>query len=225
MTDIGKGYSSTNPPQVNVSLDSTEFEKITKITNVQGWSAIITGIAATDGTNGNDALKFEFQVETNQLAADLLVGYPVLIHDTQLGDGVISIDADDASVVGVGTTFLDNIYKVHQITGTQRTGVITCNVSSTSAIAGIAQTGQYDQTNLGITTSLGRISWGRLYNPLDGVVRGYEDAGPASNALNLVVSGKTVNVGLSSFPTIQRRTYDPASHKGLRNTGAIRTIG
>ena len=218
MTDIGKGYSSTNPPQVNVSLDATEFEKVTKITNVQGWSAIITGIAATDGTNGNDALKFEFQVESNQLASDLLVGYPVLIHDTQLGDGVISIDADDASVVGVGTTFLDNVYKVHQITGTQRTGVITCNVSSTSAIAGIAQTGQYDQTNLGITTSLGRISWGRLYNPLDGVVRD-------ENPLNLVVSGKTVNVGLSSFPTIQRRTYDPASHKGLRNTGAIRTIG
>ena len=218
VTDIGKGYSSTNPPQVNVSLDATEFEKVTKITNVQGWSAIITGIAVTDGTNGNDALKFEFQVESNQLASDLLVGYPVLIHDTQLGDGVISIDADDASVVGVGTTFLDNVYKVHQITGTQRTGVITCNVSSTSAIAGIAQTGQYDQTNLGITTSLGRISWGRLYNPLDGVVRD-------ENPLNLVVSGKTVNVGLSSFPTIQRRTYDPASHKGLRNTGAIRTIG
>ena len=218
ITDIGKGYSSTNPPQVNVSLDATDFEKITKITNVQGWSAIITGIAETVGTNGNDALKFEFQVETNQLAADLLVGYPILIHDTQLGDGVISIDADDASVVGVGTTFLDNVYKVHQITSTQRTGVITCNVSSTSAIAGIAQTGQYDQTNLGITTSLGRISWGRLYNPLDGVVR---DESP----LNLVISGKTTNVGLSSFPTIQRRTYDPASHKGLRNTGAIRTIG
>ena len=218
ITDAGKGYSVSNPPQVNVSLDSTEFEKITKITNVQGWSAIITGIAVTDGTNGNAALKFEFQVESNQLAADLLAGYPVLIHDTEIGDGVISIDADDASVVGVGTTFLDNVYKVHQITGTQRTGVITCNVSSTSVIAGLAQTGQYDQTNLGITTSLGRISWGRLYNPLDGVVRG-------EDPINLVISGKTTNVGLSSFPTIQRRTYDPASHKGLRNTGAIRTIG
>ena len=225
VTDVGKGYSVSNPPQVNVSLDATEFEKITKITNVQGWSAIITGIAETVGTNGNAALKFEFQVETNQLASDLLVGYPVLIHDTELGDGVISIDTDDASVVGVGTTFLDNVYKVHQVTGTQRTGVITCNVSSTSAISGIAQTGQYDQTNLGITTSLGRISWGRLYNPLDGIVRGYEGLGSAGNALNLVVSGKTTNVGLSSFPTIQRRTFDPASHKGLRNTGAIRTIG
>ena len=31
-------------------------------------------ITITDGTNGNDALKFEFQVETNQLAADLLAG-------------------------------------------------------------------------------------------------------------------------------------------------------
>ena len=148
-----------------------------------------------------------------------------MIHGTQIGDGIISIDADDASVVGVGTTFLDNVYKVHQTQAVQRTGIITCNVSSTSAIAGIAQTGQYDQTNLGITTSLGRISWGRLYNPLDGVVRDHEGSGPAHDALNLVVSGKTVNVGLSSFPTIQRRTYDPASHKGLRNTGAIRTIG
>ena len=218
ITDAGKGYSVSNPPQVIVPSEATDFEKITKITNVQGWTGIITKIEATTGTNGNAALKFEFQVETNQLASDLLVGYPVFIHDTQIGDGVISIDADDASVVGVGTTFLDTVYKVHQIQAVQRTGIITCNVSSTSNISGLIQEGQYDQTNLGITTSLGRISWGRLYNPLDGIVR------DADNPLTLTVSGKTTNSGLSTFPTIQRRTFDPSSHKGLRNTGAIRTI-
>ena len=141
-----------------------------------------------------------------------------MIHGTQIGDGIISIDADDASVVGVGTTFLDNVYKVHQTHAVQRTGVITCNVSSTSNITGLIQQGQYNQNNLGLTTSLGRISWGRLYNPLDGVVR------DSDNPLSLTVSGKTTNSGLTTFPTIQRRTYDPSSHKGLRNTGAIRTI-
>ena len=218
ITDAGKGYSVSNPPQVIVPSEATDFEKLSKITNVQGWTGIITKIEATTGTNGNPALKFEYQVETNQLAADLLVGYPVFIHDTQIGDGVISIDSDDASVVGVGTTFLDNVYKVHQTQAVQRTGIITCNVSSTSNITGLLQEGQYNQNNLGITTCLGRISWGRLYNPLDGIVR------DADNPLTLTVSGKTTNSGLSTFPTIQRRTYDPSSHKGLRNTGAIRTI-
>ena len=218
ITDAGKGYSVSNPPQVIVPSEATDFEKITKITNVQGWTGIITKIEATTGTNGNAALKFEYQVETNQLASDLLAGWPVFIHDTQIGDGVISIDTDDASVVGVGTTFLDNVYKVHQTQAVQRTGIITCNVSSTSNISGLIQVGQYDQTNLGITTCLGRISWGRLYNPLDGIVR------DADNPLTLTVSGKTTNSGLSTFPTIQRRTYDSSSHKGLRNTGAIRTI-
>ena len=128
ITDAGKGYSVSNPPQVIVPSEATDFEKISKITNVQGWTGIITKIEATTGTNGNPALKFEYQVETNQLAADLLVGYPVFIHDTQIGDGVISIDADDASVVGVGTTFLDNVYKVHQTQAVQRTGIITLSL-------------------------------------------------------------------------------------------------
>ena len=134
-----------------------------------------------------------------------------MIKDTKIGDGIISVDSHDTSIVGIGTSFADNIYKVHDIASSGRTGEITCNILSTTNHVGLASTGGFDQTNIGITTSLGRLSWGRLYN-----------ATRDSNPISIGVTGFTVDVGLSSFPTIQRKNYTDSSLKGLRNTGAIR---
>ena len=54
-------------------------------------------------------------------------------------------------------------------------------------------------------TNVGRLSWGRLA----GFTRNNSPLGAA-------VSGYTVNPGLTTFPTIQRRGY------GLRDTGSLR---
>ena len=62
----------------------------------------------------NPALKFFFRAD--KTANTLLVGYPVFIKDTTVGTGVISVDTHNSSIVGIGTTFLDNIYKVHAVT-------------------------------------------------------------------------------------------------------------
>jgi hypothetical protein len=53
----------------------------------------------------------------------------------------------------------------------------------------------------------GYYSWGRL-----------SSLSRASNPISIGVSGRTINSGLSTFPTIQRRGY------GLRDNGAIRKI-
>ena len=37
-------------------------------------------------------------------------GYPVMIYGTGVGHGVVSVYDSNDSVVGVGTTFLDNIH-------------------------------------------------------------------------------------------------------------------
>ena len=218
ITDGGLGYSISNPPQVIIDLPQFKTEKITGIEFLDGFSGIITGITTTTGTNGHPlALKFFFRAD-NGLQANLLkVGYPVFIHDTNVGNGLTSVDSQDSSVVGIGTTFCDNIYMVaSRGTPAGELGSIVCNVhtNSTSSILGIAVTGNFDPAAPGISTQLGKISWGRLHT----VTRN-------ENPISIGVTGLTVNSGLTTFPTIQRKNYTIGSLRGLRSSGAIRVFG
>ena len=108
---------------------------------------------------------------------------------------------------------MDNIYKVASVASNGTNGEIVCNIQNGSNTVGIATTAFY---SAGITssTSLGRLSWGRLYRGTRG-----------SDPISIGVTGLTVNSGLTTFPTIQRKNYDPTSHRGLRSTGAIRVFG
>ena len=50
-------------------------------------------------------------------------------------------------------------------------------------------------------------------------------ADSSSNPISIGVTGLTVDAGLSTFPTIQRRYFNGVnSELGLRNTGAIRVV-
>ena len=121
--------------------------------------------------------------------------------------------------MSIGTTFLDNIYMVNAITSSGENGEIICNVKNGSNIGGISTTGFHNPANIGLTTSLGRLSWGRLYTTLP--------SQPVRSAtpISIGVTGFTVNSGLTTFPTIQRRNYSETSLKGLRSTGALRVFG
>ena len=208
----GLGYTFTNPPNVVIGLPEFQTEKITSIDDAQGFTGIITGIAPT--TNGSQpAIKFFFRASKNIAANGLIIGYPVLIKDTSVGNGVTSVDTHNSSVVGIGTTFLDNVYKIHDIASNGEDGEIVCNVMSGSNLSGITTTGHH--APIGVTSSiLGRLSWGRLYN-----------ATRSNNPISIGVTGLTVNTGLTTFPTIQRKNYDQTSLRGLRSSGAIRVFG
>ena len=214
--NIGLGYTHTNPPQVIISRPRYQTEEMTSFDNVEGYTGIITGISTAEGSGGagTKALKFFFTSHKSN-ANKLSVGYPLLIKDTTIGDGVTSIDGHDDSVVAIGTQFLDNIYKVHTFSQlSDFRAEITCDVLSTTNTTGFAQTGYYDITNIGLTTSLGTISWGRIYN-------GTRSTSPIS----IGVTGLTVDSGLSTFPTIQRRYFEGLNSEfGLRNTGSIRIV-
>ena len=214
--NIGLGYTHTNPPQVIIKKPLYQTEKMTSFDNVEGYTGIITGISTAQGSGGagTKALKFFFTSHKSN-ANKLAVGYPLLIKDTTIGSGVTSVDGHDNSVVAIGTHFLDNIYKVHTFTQlSDFRAEITCDILSTTNTTGFAQTGYYDITNIGLTTSLGTISWGRIYN-------GTRSTSPIS----IGVTGLTVDSGLSTYPTIQRRYYNGLNSEfGLRNTGSIRTV-
>ena len=206
----GLGYTFTNPPNVIIESPTFQTEKITSIDDVEGFTGIITGITGTT-VSGQKALKFFFRA--TKTASSLLLGYPVLIKDTTVGNGIVSVDTHNSSIVGIGTTFLDNVYKVHAISTNGEDGVITCNVQNSSNVS-IAETGFHYPTGIGTSKSLGRLSWGRLYN-----------ATRSTSPISIGVTGLTVNSGLNTFPTIQRKNYTAASLRGLRSTGAIRVFG
>ena len=201
--NAGFGYTSTNPPQMIIEIPKASTELITTIENVQGFSGIITGISTTTGTGGHPlALKINFRADASD-ANDLLAGYPILVYNTTVGTGLTSVNSGDSSTVGIGTQFLDNVYIVNSKTNSGPNAEIICNVHTNSNIVGIATTG----SAIAPVLSLGTVSWGRIYNYAS-----------RSNPISIGVTGLVVDSGLSTFPTIQRRTF------GLRNSGSIRKL-
>ena len=193
------GFGYTNSlnvpvaPQIIIPQPRLVNEVVTNIQNVQGNTGIITGISTVAGIGTDLAIKF---FTDNTL--DLQVGYHIVVTDTTVGSGVTSIYTHDNDIIGVGTEFVDNVYRVHQIPVANE---IVCNIKSDTVSTGIQILGT------SIYNPNGYYSWGRLTN----FVRNAEP-------ISIGVSGRTVTSGLSTYPLMQRRGY------GLRDNGAIRKI-
>jgi hypothetical protein len=198
ITNPGFGY--TIAPKTILSLPDVNYEDLSKIQIVKGFSGTVTGIGTTTGVGGHPlALKFTLETDSvfNSGSNTLNVGFPVFISNTTIGSGVTSVDTSNTAVIGIGTTFLDNIYYVGQISNNGNTGIITCNIDSGTDVAGLSITGDI----------VGKFSWGS-----------FQTITRSGSPISIGVSGKTVDVGLSTFPTIQRRG------EGLRQTGALPEI-
>jgi hypothetical protein len=197
ITNSGLGYTSLYPPKVIVPLPDPIYENISGISavNVNGFSGIITGITTTTGSGGNP-LALRFHLNSASFTG-LSTGYPIYIFDTRVGRGVTSIDTSNSAVVGIGTTFADNIYYIHQFSSIGPVGIITCNILSTTSTTGISSSGS-------TSNPVGKYSWGRM--------SGFSRSG---FPISIGVTGNTVDVGLTTFATIQRRGV------GIRQTGAL----
>ena len=223
ITNSGFGYTHSAPPGVIIELPTFETEKITTITNVEGYTGIITGISPVT-TSGQKGIKFMFRAVKpdnngkleNETVTKLKVGYPILVTDTSVGTGLTSVNGHNNSVVGIGTQFLDNIYVVRSFSNKDsNNGEIVCDVKNNSNTSGINSTGFYNGTQ-GQTIPLGLINWGRIYG---------NDLNRSSNPISIGVTGLTVDVGLTTFPTIQRKNYVITSVRGVRSSGSIRAFG
>ena len=223
ITNSGFGYTHSAPPGVIIELPTFETEKITTITNVEGYTGIITGISPVT-TSGQKGIKFMFRAVkpdnngelVDESVTKLKVGYPILVTDTSVGTGLTSVNGHNNSVVGIGTQFLDNIYVVRSFSNKDsNNGEIVCDVKNNSNTSGINSTGFYNGTQ-GQTIPLGLINWGRIYG---------NDLNRSSNPISIGVTGLTVDVGLTTFPTIQRKNYVITSVRGVRSSGSIRAFG
>ena len=212
ITDIGVGYTHSTPPNVLVPIEVVPLdETLTGITTVKGFSGIITGISTSH--NGNECY-INFNINKGDggqnITNHLKVGYPIYVTGTHVGHGVTSVDRfEEASVISIGTTFIDNVYVVkHYNRFDNNTGIITCRVKSGSNVAGIATSITLNSTLAGINTDgydLGRFSWGVLE---------YTDS--RTTGVGIAVTGNILASGISTFPTIQRRGF------GIRSNGALR---
>ncbi len=192
----GSTTTALSIPKVIAPLPDPIYENISTINTITGFSGIITGITTTEGIGGNPlALKFNLTGPSGY--SGLQIGYPIYIFDTRIGSGLTSINNSNSAIVGIGTTFLDNIYIISAFSSSGTSGIITCNILSTTSVVGLASTGN-------TSNPVGKYSWGKL----SGFSR-------SSSPISIGVTGNTIDVGLSTFSTIQRRK------SGLRKTGAL----
>ena len=200
ITNPGLGYTISAVPQVLTQLPRVIKEDIDQISSIEGYDGIIKDIAVTEGVGGHPlALKFTLEPDLannpNSVAGDLKVGYPIMIFGTKVGHGVTSVDGSNSTVVATGTTCLDNIYIINDYV--PAVGIITCNIMTGVNTSGI------NGATVGFGT--GMFSWGRL----SGFTRG-------TNPVSIGVTGLTIDSGLTTYPSIQRRDF------GLRDNGSLR---
>ena len=198
ITNAGLGYSQTNPPRVIVESPQSDEELVTSADvgiSVQSTAGILTGIGTT--TIGSTlGIKF-IGISTIGTGFDILqVGKPIYIYNTGVGAGLTSMDISGIHTVGIGTQFVDNVYSVAQITtrgsAPSVVGIITCAIESNTNTIGIAAT-----AGVGADEQVGNYSLGALSN----IVRSTSP----EKRISIGVTGLTIDSGLSTFPTIQRR--------------------
>ena len=198
ITNPGLGYTNTTPPQVITALPEVSYENVLNVTGIGGTTGTITGIGTTVGTGSHSlALKFTLNIDTGETFEDI-TGYPIYIFNTSIGSGVTSVNSSDSATVGVGTTFLDNIYIASAFSSSNNVGIVTCNILSTTNVVGLETSGS-------ATNPQGLFSWGKL----SGFTR-------SLSPISIGVTGLTIDSGLSTFPTVQRRGF------GLRSNGSLR---
>ena len=185
ITNAGAGYTNTNPPQTIIERPPLIYENLTTngITITES-TGIVTGITTTM-FNTNLAIKFTIKrsgADFNPIA----VGDPIYIFDTNVGDGVRSLisGGEDDAVVGIGVTFVDNIYQVASFTSNGDVGFVTCCIdSSTTGMSAVGFA----------TAPVGKYSVGKI----SGFTR-------SSSPIIFNVKGLIVDSGLTTFPSINR---------------------
>ena len=177
ITNAGAGYTNTKPPVVMVEREIANQDKLSSI-KYDGDFGDIVGIGTSTVAGIGTALQFDLFIPKDSVLRDTSVvsnavtvsgiqsGYYFTVFDSNVGSGLTSYEnAVGTSSVGIGTSFIDNIYKVHSaknITGDaygigSTVGInttlrrVTVSVSSTEGI--------------GIGSGfVGRFSWGRLHD-------------------------------------------------------------
>ena len=162
ISDGGFGYDSTKPVIVLLAQEPVTQEVITSV-DCEGDFGIVVGIATSASGISTTSPKVMFELDAdaflNQAGfgdiarSGISTGYYFVVHDSVVGNGLTSITIENVAI-GIGTTFIDNVYRADQVDNDGTAGIVTVH-SNVRSLAGLSDTS---------LPRLGYYSWGRFYN-------------------------------------------------------------
>jgi hypothetical protein len=209
ISNPGTGYTTSNPP--GVLIDSPRIVKeIVDNVSYEGDFGIISGISTVSVGVASTGLIFDFYIPQNSFLRDSAVnnvglattgisgiqtGYYFVVYNSNVGNGVTSIN-QSGSVVGLGTTFIDNVYQVAAVSIAQ-THAVGVGLTYVARVT-VSIQGYNNLSGIGYSNFYGEYSWGRISIPTR---RNPKSFSSYNNGL----------VGISTSAKIQR--YNPLKYR------------
>jgi hypothetical protein len=177
ISNAGTGYTTSNPPAVLIEPPQPKYEVIDNILYM-GDFGVITGIKTTSVGVASTGIVFDLFIPQNSPLRDgksvtvgvattgvsgIQTGYYFVVSRSNVGKGLTSLNSS-GGIVGVGSTFIDNIYQVAAVsigqTAVSGVGItyvaqVTVSVSNYNGLSGLGFSGFY-----------GEYSWGRISTPI-----------------------------------------------------------
>ena len=180
ITSAGVGYTHTNVPSVLIS-PPTYVEEVNTVSTYSGDQGIIVGFGTTTIAS-KDQMIFDFYIpEDSFLRISGLTGTAVtmsgigtndifVVTGSNVGDATTSITSVDSgsNTVGVGTSFIDNVYSVANFeivntpSGTNSAGVGIGTTYCARVFATITSDFSWGGTGIQSSNFYGTYSWGRI---------------------------------------------------------------
>ncbi len=203
-TTTGLAYTNTAAPAVLIGEPKlvTSIETIKNV-SYSGDFGIISGISTTSVGVASTGIVFDLLLPKDSLFRDASIvgsaltvsgistGYYFTVFNSNVGASVTSL-YQDGTVVGIGTSFLDNVYEVANVSIAQTMGIgigltyvaqVTVSVQDFNGLTG-----------LGHSEFFGEYSWGRIATSPRGSARVFTSYAGNSTGLS----------GISSSPIIER---------------------
>ncbi len=205
LSDGGFGYDVNATVEVLISTEPVTKERITSV-ECEGDYGIVVGVgtSATGINTTGPMVKFELDSDSflnqagfgNITKSGITAGKYFVIYNGRVGNGLTSV-YPGGGVIGVGTTFIDNVYRADQVI-TSNSGIVTV-YSNVQSLAGLG------------TTSLTKIadySWGRFYNFSRDTV----------NPKSFTINNQNGYTGISTSPLVIRVTPMSQSYSNFSET-------
>ena len=177
----GFGYISTSDIGVIISPPTAVYENIDSVNVIGDYGKLIgigtsaSGISTTtpmiiftlQSDVGLNTTKIGSTIDLNPLIvrSGISTGDYFVAFNTITGTGVTSIYVSSGiTTVGIGTSFIDNIYRADQVINNGVSGIVTV-FSNVISVVGVASTSvTVDKVGLDTTGKVGNYSWGKLFN-------------------------------------------------------------
>ena len=171
----GYGYTSTNPPQILIESPIIKYEQIRDV-DYSGDFGIITGISTVTSGVASTGITFDLFIPLDSYLRDLDInqvgiattgisgiqtGYYFIVDNSNVGNSVNSLNQSN-SVVGVGSTYLDNIYQAVAVSIAQ-TAVPGIGITYVTQVT-VSVEDYNGLSGIGYSSYFGNYSWGRLSN-------------------------------------------------------------